>query len=275
MHDSPVQSVQFLIVDDHAFVRRFVSQHLKSCGIHRFIYAQDGVEAAGLLAAIEPRRKDPAPVKVRGAKLDIDSYLPRVGADPEPAFGYCVITDFGMPHANGLQLLKTIRCGETGIARDTPVILLTGYSDDYVVAAALRLDVNAFILKPVSRNSLWEKVQRVLSDERPLRAIAAYAAVQIIDEAGAIISAPPAPDAPVEDWQKNVRWLALETVQPGAVLASNLQSGRGTLLLRQGTILSAGILQKLLDVQGMNGVSGKIPIKMVLDVSGLVQSASA
>ncbi len=275
MPDSPIQSVQFLIVDDHAFVRRFVSQHLKSCGIYRFIYAQDGVEAVRLLTAMEPQQKDPAAVKVTASKTDIDLYLPRARPEPARAFGYCVITDFGMPHANGLQLLKTIRCGETNIPRDTPVILLTGYSDDHVVAAALHLDVSAFILKPVSRNSLWEKVQRVLSAERPVREIADYAAVEITDEAGAVIATSPSPSAPAEDWQKNVRWLTLDTVRPGAVLAGNLQSGRGTLLLRQGTVLSEAILQKLLDVQGMNGVSGKIPIKMGLDVTGTVQNAGA
>jgi CheY-like chemotaxis protein len=52
MLDIPVKLVQFPIVDDHAFVRCFVSQHLKSCGIYRFIYAQDGLEAARLLSAI-------------------------------------------------------------------------------------------------------------------------------------------------------------------------------------------------------------------------------
>jgi CheY-like chemotaxis protein len=265
MPDLPFKLVQFLIVDDHSFVRRFVSQHLKSCGIYRFIYAQDGLEAVRLLNFAPPGMKDASLVDMIGSRPDICGDLAPESIDLKVAHSYCVITDFGMPHANGLQLMKAIRCGETSIPRNTPVILLTGYSDDYVVSAALRLDVSAFILKPVSRNTLWEKVQRVLKGALPTRPVAAYAAVEIPDEAGAVIRPLPEPEPQGEDWERNIRWLLLETVQPGAVLAGDLKSGRGTLMLRHGTVLSESILQRLMDVQGMSGVSGKIPIKVLLE----------
>jgi len=266
MSNIPIELVQFLIVDDHDFVRRIVSQHLKSCGVKRFSFAKDGAEAIRLLKLLSPKIKDASLADLIGSRPDIAGDLYPESVDFKAAHTYCTITDFGMPNVNGLQLVKAIRCGQTRVPRNTPIILLTGYSDDYVVSTALQLDVNAFILKPVSRNTLWEKVERVLKSDAPVKEEVIYAAVEIPDEAGEIISATPKPANPKileEDQDKNVRWIPLTAVQPGAELAGDLHGERGTLLLRQGTIFSEGILQKLLDVERMSGFSGKIPIKNV------------
>jgi|HubBroStandDraft_1064217.scaffolds.fasta_scaffold00032_92 CheY-like chemotaxis protein len=264
MPEIPVKLVQFLIVDDHASLRRIVSQHLKSCGFERFAYAPDGRAALQLLNFTPSEGEAGALVETIPSRLDIAGDPSPESIDFTVAHAYCVITDFGMPKANGLQLLKAIRCGETSIPGNTPVILLTGFSDDYVVSAALRLDVSAFILKPVSRNSLREKVQRVLDVGLSARPVASYAAVEIPDEAGEIIVAAPeaATPATAGEWQNDIRWLALGSVPPGAVLANNLESGRGTVLLRRGTVLSQTILQKLQDVQAMSGLGSKIPIRV-------------
>lgn len=258
--------VQFLIVDDHAFVRGIVSQHLRSCGIERLSFAQNGKEAVRFLKLLSPSTQNASLVELMGGRPDIVDDLAAGSADFKTPHSHCVITDFGMPHTNGLQLMKAVRCGETSVPRDTPVILLTGYTDDYVVSTALRLDVNAFVLKPISRNTLWEKVDRVLKSASPVQSIDAYASVEIPDESGKIIGRVDTtkivnPEIIDEDDMKaGTLWIPLKAVRPGAVLAGDIHNERGVLLLRQGTVFSEGTLHKLLDVQNMSGFGGKIPI---------------
>jgi len=262
----PVKMVQFLIVDDHSFVRGIVNQHLKSCGFRRFAYADNGQDAIQMLKRISPHRRDVSLVEIVSSRPDIAGDLFLEKADFKSAHAYCVITDFGMPVANGLQLTKIIRCGETGIPRETPVVLLTGFSDDYVVSAALALDVNAFVLKPISRNMLWAKVERVLKSESAVKDAAIYAAVEIPDEDGAIIGVKPKicnPDIKDDDKSDAIRRIVLGAVQPGAELAEDIHGENGKLILRQGTVFSGGMLDKLRDLERMRGFSGTIPIKNV------------
>lgn len=58
------------------------------------------------------------------------------------------------------------------------------YSEEFVISAALELDVNAFIVKPVSRNALHEKVKRVLQSKIVPKEVTAYEAVKLPDETG-------------------------------------------------------------------------------------------
>ena len=73
-----------------------------------------------------------------------------------------VISDFNMPELHGLQLLKAVRTGQHGITRATPFTLLTGYSDKSLVDVALALDVNAFLVKPVSKGAFSTRIPRYL-----------------------------------------------------------------------------------------------------------------
>jgi len=253
----PAKSVQFLIVDDHSFVRGIVQQHLKSCGFDRFLYSQNGNDATQMLRRLARCRRI-----VPETAGSLTETAVETNADFNTMHTYCVITDFGMPGSNGLQLTKAIRCGQTGLPRNTPVVLLTGYSDDYVVAAAMALDVGAFLIKPVSRNALWEKVERVLKTNTPIKEISAYERVDIPNEDGHIIGAPSKSKAHnaeiTQDDTDAVRWLPLIAVQAGALLAADLYGEHGTLLLRHGTVFSEGILHKLRDMHGFNG---KIPVQ--------------
>ena len=67
-----------------------------------------------------------------------------------------------MPELHGLQLLKAVRTSQYGITRATPVTLLTGYSDKSLVDVALALDVNAFLVKPVSKGAFSARITQVL-----------------------------------------------------------------------------------------------------------------
>jgi len=119
-----------LLVDDVAFSRETIRRVLRSMNEPRIIDAANGRDAIEELN------------RVRSISL--------------------VIADFNMPIANGLHLLQAIRLGKTAAARTLPVAMLTGHSDQHLVASALALDVNAFAVKPVSATTLGRRLKRML-----------------------------------------------------------------------------------------------------------------
>src|SRR5579862_4188743 len=91
----------------------------------------------------------------------------------------CLICDINMRPMNGLQVVQQIRSGEAGIRRDLPIAMLTAHSDVEIVGTALALDVNGFILKPVSVAELGSRLTRVLSEPFQVADADSYAAVRI------------------------------------------------------------------------------------------------
>ncbi|NQW11546.1 MAG: response regulator [Alphaproteobacteria bacterium] len=171
-----------------------------------------------------------------------------------------VVVDFRMPVMDGLRFLKEVRIGVPGVSRHMPIAMLTTYSDRFVVATAFNLDVDCFLIKPVSAASMRARLARVLSSDRPIRPPSDY---DVID-----IDPPPDPGAArargfepvaVHDGEivrpphaapmpELARMVALDRVRPGAVLAGNLKTENGQILLRAGDILDAGTLARLRDM---------------------------
>lgn len=129
------QNLCLLIADDHNFSRVTLLRLLKKLGDPQTLSATNGVEAVSILDA-PPERID------------------------------CVILDFDMPVMHGLQVLKHIRAGHANVRRDLPVIMLTAHADRDLVDLAIHLDVNAFLLKPVTIDSLRERLTATLSADR-------------------------------------------------------------------------------------------------------------
>ncbi|MHB1205856.1 MAG: response regulator, partial [Rhodospirillaceae bacterium] len=252
----PVELVQFLVVDDHGFVRHIVGECLKANKIKRFTFAQDGGEAMHFLTLLSSKSGDSSLVDLISGRPDIAADLFPESANFKAGHDYCVITDFKMGDINGLHILKAIRCGETRVPPNTPVILLTGFSDDFVVSTALQLDVNAFVLKPVSHRTLWEKIQRVLKSVSPVKDKAVYQKVEIPNDEGEIgtVKGQSNPDVIAGD-AGDVHRIPLGAVIPGAVLARDLHGARGALLLREGTVLTLSVIQKLQDLDQMKGLA--------------------
>lgn len=262
----PISLVQFLVVDDYALVRRIVGECLRASGVLKFQSAEDGREALDILRKRSTTIKDSALISMMSKRPDIAEDLATDALDVNSEHGCCVITDFNMPHSTGLELLQAIRCGETSVPRDTPVILLTGYSDDFVIAAALELDVNAFIVKPVSRKLIQEKIKRVLQSKIDLKTAAHYSQVELPDETGEIRGSGrrkcvAALSERQDSIDKSMRWLPVEAIQPGAVLAKDIQTDRGALLLQAGAVLTSFILQRLMDIHRASGFDGTVPVR--------------
>lgn len=149
-----LSSSTILIVDDVAFNRDIVRQLLTEFGQPEIFDAADGAEALDLLA---------------NDRFNVEF----------------VIADFEMPVCHGLQLLKAARVGERGVDRATRFAMLTAFSDIYLVNAALSLDVNAFLVKPVSKAMLSSRLADMLAKTQNadwLRPAADYQKIDVSNE---------------------------------------------------------------------------------------------
>jgi CheY-like chemotaxis protein len=177
----PIDLVQFVVADDSPLVRCAVGESLRSCGAREFHAAQDGVEALDYLRR-PSIAEDEALVRLVRQQNNIADNRSLRDMEFGSVHSYCVITNFKMRNGTGLDVLKAVRCGETAIPRNTPVIFLTECSSDLVITAALELDVSAFILKPASQKSLKEKLRRALAGTVKLKKREAYRKVRAADE---------------------------------------------------------------------------------------------
>ena len=62
-----------------------------------------------------------------------------------------VILDWEMPSPNGPEFVRRVRSPYEFPQPDVPIIMLTGHGERTRVEEAVRLGVNEFLLKPVSR----------------------------------------------------------------------------------------------------------------------------
>jgi PAS domain S-box-containing protein len=69
-----------------------------------------------------------------------------------------VITDFTMPEMNGLELAREL----TQLRPDLPVIMTTGYIDDFAPGAIIEAGVSRIVMKPLSLEDLGRAVAEVL-----------------------------------------------------------------------------------------------------------------
>jgi CheY-like chemotaxis protein len=133
-----LENRHFLVVDDEEFVRALVARFLKRSGAAGVVEAADGREAIAAIASYE---------------MVFDA----------------IISDVKMRPMNGIELLRAIRTGAEGLKRNTPIVMLTAHAEAELVEQALALDADAFVVKPVKREALLERVLRVLQRAVPLR----------------------------------------------------------------------------------------------------------
>ncbi len=106
-----------------------------------------------------------------------------------------IISDFNMPEMPGLELLKAVRTGQNGIERATPFAMLTAHSDKHLVDTALALDVNAFLIKPVSKQTLAERLDQMLGQGQSrewLKPVAMYEKAEVESALDHVAGAPKA-----------------------------------------------------------------------------------
>jgi CheY-like chemotaxis protein len=229
---------QLLIVDDEEFSRLFVVRMVRDLGCTNVLQAGDGIKALQELAA-------------HGDGVAV------------------VVLDFNMPGANGLQVLKAIRTGQAGAPRDTNVLMLTGNSDFGLVGAAMAMDVDAFVIKPVSLNVLTDRLTKMLRDPREMKPVEIYEAVDV-DTVGGRLMGGRAPVATLMPKPKarttaaaaaarkgvgpakplpGTKRVEFDQLTAGMILAEHIRGPRGELLLGAATVLTERLLNRLRELQ--------------------------
>lgn len=141
--------VSFVVVDDEPAVVKLITALLKNVGAKKIHQAHSAVSTLNILAD-------------HNEKVN------------------CVISDHSMEPLTGLELLQKIRVGTNpGISRNLRFLMLTGHGDKEVVTTALTLDVDGYMIKPVSQGNLISSVERAFARKRILKAGSDYAAIEL------------------------------------------------------------------------------------------------
>ena len=119
--------LKFLIVDDFSTMRRIVRGLLKEMGCHNADEAEDGAVALNMLKA---------------NKYDF------------------VVSDINMPNMNGFDLLKAVKADES--LKHLPVLMVTAEARKEDIVLAAQSGAAGYIVKPFTKATLEEKVQKIL-----------------------------------------------------------------------------------------------------------------
>ena len=118
---------KFLIVDDFSTMRRIVRGLLKESGYVNADEAEDGVVALNML---------------KNNKFDF------------------VVSDINMPNMNGFELLKAIKADDA--LKHIPVLMVTAEARKEEIVLAAQTGAAGYIVKPFTKATLEEKVQKIL-----------------------------------------------------------------------------------------------------------------
>ncbi len=119
--------LKFLIVDDFSTMRRIVRGLLKEMGCNNAEEAEDGVVALNML---------------KTSRFDF------------------VVSDINMPNMNGFDLLKAIKADDA--LRHLPVLMVTAEARKEDIVLAAQSGASGYIVKPFTKATLEEKVQKIL-----------------------------------------------------------------------------------------------------------------
>ena len=124
---TPNADMKFLVVDDFSTMRRIVRGLLKEIGYSNVEEAEDGVVALNML---------------QNGRFDF------------------VVSDINMPNMNGFDLLKAIKADDK--LKAIPVLMVTAEARKEDIVLAAQTGAAGYIVKPFTKATLEEKVQKIL-----------------------------------------------------------------------------------------------------------------
>lgn len=123
----------FLVVDDISSMRRVIAALLKDQ--LRNIRISEAPDGASALQTIKAAEKAGNPVDF-------------------------VVTDWNMPHMDGITLLRTLR--EDELTRHLPVLLVTAEATRDMILEAAHAGADGYIVKPFNADTLRTKLEQIL-----------------------------------------------------------------------------------------------------------------
>lgn len=117
--------MKFLVVDDSSTMRRIICNTLKKIGYEDIIQAEDGKDALKQLG-----------------EHNVD----------------LLITDWNMPNMDGLTLVQEVRSGPN---KTLPILMVTTNAAKEDVIQALKAGVNNYVVKPMTPETLEEKIKAI------------------------------------------------------------------------------------------------------------------
>lgn len=220
---SDTRELRILFVDDDPFMAQLFERLLADFDLGAISTAADGAEALDLL---------------RGNSIDL------------------LVTDIQMPVMGGLELLKKVRCGESHAARNLRTIVVTSTSPSDTLASAISLDVNGFVTKPFTAESLIQKIVLAMSDdESDISEIDAY--VDVVTDLDVLLKG----DAPGEstltgtersreavDSTHENQSVPVSLLKAGMELTQDIKTDEGMILLKSGCVLDQRKVERLRDL---------------------------
>ncbi len=119
--------LKFLVVDDFSTMRRIVRGLLKEIGYVNADEAEDGSVALNML---------------KNAKYDF------------------VVSDINMPVMNGFELLSAVKADDN--LKHLPVLMVTAEARKEDIVRAAKDGAAGYIVKPFTKATLEEKVQKIM-----------------------------------------------------------------------------------------------------------------
>jgi len=118
--------MKILVVDDLPTTRLFIKRLLKKIGFEHIILAEDGESALN---------------ELKNTTFDL------------------ILSDWQMPHMNGLELLNSVR--KNASHRNVPFIMITTETEKEKVIEAMKAGVDQYMIKPLNMDVLREKIEEV------------------------------------------------------------------------------------------------------------------
>ncbi len=133
-----------MIVEDSNYMQSLMVQMLKAFGVGEILACSGGKEAMEILNVLQARKQTKFFTSV-----DI------------------VLTDWLMPKGSGEELLRWIRGHENNAVRYLPVVVISGYTTEYIATYTRDLGANETLVKPVSASGLASRICNVIDHPRP------------------------------------------------------------------------------------------------------------
>jgi DNA-binding NarL/FixJ family response regulator len=140
-----IKELNLLVVDDDAFSRKLIMHVLHDL---EFVHVYDADNAVHAIKLLESNTFD------------------------------LIITDVNMPEMNGLELTQLIREGKTAAKPETRIVILTSFSQLEILKAAMALDINGFLVKPMVPAVVEKRLIQAMTEQLHLHPSSVYESVK-------------------------------------------------------------------------------------------------